>query len=51
MKREARLVLWFVLFPFLISGAFWLSPWAGWPALVVLGLLWLGVCISIGKLE
>jgi hypothetical protein len=32
----------FSLLPFLIAGAFWLSPWLGVPSLVVGGVYWVG---------
>lgn len=46
MKNDADtklgLAAWFAIPPFLISFAFWLSPYAGWPALLVFGLPWWG---------
>lgn len=43
------LVVAFLVLPFLVSGAFWLSPWLGWPAAMVCGVLWLGVILQMAR--
>lgn len=46
---KLSLMIEFILCPFLVSGAFYVSPWLGVPTLVVLGLYWIGVLQSIAE--
>lgn len=49
MATLAYLVLWCVI-PFLIGAAFhFVGAWLGWPALIVGGLYWIGLSITLGK--
>lgn len=50
MSTPRQQVFWLLLFfllPFLIAGAFYLSPWLGWPALLVLGIYWIGITLML----
>ena len=40
----------FVLIPFAISGAFYLSPWVGVPALFIGGFVWLATIQLVAEL-
>jgi hypothetical protein len=39
----------FIVLPYAISLAFWVSPWVGWPTAVVFGTLWLGAGARVAK--
>lgn len=48
-RTKLGLMIEFILCPFLVSGAFYVSPWLGVPTLVVLGLYWIDVLHKIAE--
>lgn len=42
-------VLAVLLLPFVVSLAFWVTPWLGWPSLFVGLLLWIGAVLKIAE--
>lgn len=48
LENRILLVLFLVL-PFIVAGAFWISPWLGWPVVPTLGLVCLGVFAKLAE--
>ena len=38
-----------IVIPFLVSGAWWITPWLGVPALFVGGIVWVSAFLMLGK--
>ena len=49
--KTTRLLAQFFALPFIIAAAFRYTDWLGWPTLIVGGIVWLGTCVQIGKIE
>lgn len=51
MNKEDRglYVVMFLAIPFLVAGAFWLSPWIGIPTLLLGVVFWLGILLIFGE--
>jgi hypothetical protein len=49
VKGKGEFLFYFVAAPFVVSGLWWISPWLGAPALLVLFPVWIGSFVKIGE--